>query len=195
MKKLLFLAIATLLLLPVKSHAYSISYTIDHVDSGLSLTTSLLNGTLSVLAKTIGANLESSFSGTYKITAGQGEEDVLTASALTYDENLLAVCNSGTGEVSDMSSAALSVARSYPFSTGIATWRDTPNTSHSSFITNLAVDTEYDFYGVFTNLASGYAEASFNLTVPPSATPIPGAIWLLGSGLIGLMGIRRKVRN
>ena len=28
--------------------------------------------------------------------------------------------------------------------------------------------------------------------VGPSAVPIPGAIWLLGSGLLGLIGIRRK---
>lgn len=26
----------------------------------------------------------------------------------------------------------------------------------------------------------------------PSATPIPGAVWLLGTGLLGLVGIRRK---
>jgi len=30
---------------------------------------------------------------------------------------------------------------------------------------------------------------------PPNAVPIPGAIWLLGSGLIGLMGIRRKLKK
>ncbi|MGE4504261.1 MAG: hypothetical protein AB7D51_02860 [Desulfovibrionaceae bacterium] len=28
-----------------------------------------------------------------------------------------------------------------------------------------------------------------------SATPIPGAAWLLGSGLMGLMGLRRARRN
>lgn len=27
-----------------------------------------------------------------------------------------------------------------------------------------------------------------------SATPIPGAVWLLGSGLVGLMGVRRKMK-
>ena len=28
-----------------------------------------------------------------------------------------------------------------------------------------------------------------------SEVPIPGAVWLLGSGLIGLVGIRRKLKN
>lgn len=28
-----------------------------------------------------------------------------------------------------------------------------------------------------------------------SAVPIPGAVWLLGSGLIGIVGIRRKLKN
>ena len=27
-----------------------------------------------------------------------------------------------------------------------------------------------------------------------SATPIPGAVWLLGSGLVGLVGFRRKMK-
>jgi len=31
--------------------------------------------------------------------------------------------------------------------------------------------------------------------INPSAVPIPGAVWLLGSGLLGLIGIRRRVRN
>jgi hypothetical protein len=29
----------------------------------------------------------------------------------------------------------------------------------------------------------------------PNAVPIPGALWLLGSGLIGLVSLRRKMRN
>jgi hypothetical protein len=31
-----------------------------------------------------------------------------------------------------------------------------------------------------------------NVVVPDSVVPIPGAVWLLGTGLIGIIGIRRK---
>ena len=31
-----------------------------------------------------------------------------------------------------------------------------------------------------------------NLEITQSAVPIPGAVWLLGSGLIGIVGVRRK---
>lgn len=52
--------------------------------------------------------------------------------------------------------------------------------------------------GVFYNFNLDEVEAA-HLTygpdmdaVGPSAVPIPGAIWFLGSGLLGLIGIRRK---
>ena len=51
-----------------------------------------------------------------------------------------------------------------------------------------------DFQGVTKltfDLLSRYSVVTLdNLTYAP--TPIPGAIWLLGSGLVGLVGLRRK---
>ena len=46
----------------------------------------------------------------------------------------------------------------------------------------------------------GISEDSAHLSIltfdePPSPTPIPGAIWLLGSGLFGLIGMRLKLRT
>jgi hypothetical protein len=41
-------------------------------------------------------------------------------------------------------------------------------------------------FGTFTADATLYKQA---------ATPIPGAIWLLGSGVIGLVGLRRRARR
>lgn len=39
---------------------------------------------------------------------------------------------------------------------------------------------------------SGVVPEAFSSQVLASATPIPGAIWLLGSGLVGMLGIRRR---
>lgn len=47
------------------------------------------------------------------------------------------------------------------------------------------LSTELNSWG----LGSSSMTVSFNL----APTPIPGAVWLLGSGLVGLVGIRRKM--
>jgi hypothetical protein len=42
----------------------------------------------------------------------------------------------------------------------------------------------------------GIPNVDGEVTITPKATtPIPGAVWLLGSGLMGLVGIRRRQRN
>jgi hypothetical protein len=55
---------------------------------------------------------------------------------------------------------------------------------------------------MFPGLINGDFEDGLNLwspqgegSVSTSAVPIPAAVWLLGSGLIGLFGIRRKLKN
>jgi hypothetical protein len=47
----------------------------------------------------------------------------------------------------------------------------------------------YDEFGLWGGRAGGYEVISSN------PVPIPGAVWLLGSGLIGIVGIRRKFRK
>lgn len=42
---------------------------------------------------------------------------------------------------------------------------------------------------------TGQADFTGGYTIETSEVPIPSAIWLLGSGLIGLVGLRRKLRE
>ncbi len=37
------------------------------------------------------------------------------------------------------------------------------------------------------------SDGALYTVINPQAVPIPGAVWLLGSGLLGLMGVRRKI--
>lgn len=57
-------------------------------------------------------------------------------------------------------------------------------TSYTLFQLGYNTSTQKEIYGPGVN-------GTANLT----ATPIPAAAWLLGTGLIGLVGIRRKIRN
>jgi hypothetical protein len=54
-------------------------------------------------------------------------------------------------------------------------------------------DETWVFYnGNIYNAGSGME--SYLWTYSATATPIPGAVWLFGSGLIGLVGLRRKMK-
>lgn len=41
----------------------------------------------------------------------------------------------------------------------------------------------------------GIANIRFGDVPSPAPTPIPGAVWLLGSGLVGLVGLRRQMKK
>jgi hypothetical protein len=52
-----------------------------------------------------------------------------------------------------------------------------------------------DFAGVFTTDFSGEAKGSMGPPPePPTIVPVPAAVWLFGSGLLGLVGIARRKR-
>jgi len=54
-------------------------------------------------------------------------------------------------------------------------------------------------YGAYLGIemwdgVSGSVDYSINATPEAAIVPIPGALWLLGCGLIGLVGLRRKIK-
>jgi hypothetical protein len=51
-----------------------------------------------------------------------------------------------------------------------------------------------DFYGVRLTSTS-YAFEADNIAVGRNVVPIPAAVWFLGSGLLGLIGIRRRFKK
>jgi len=63
--------------------------------------------------------------------------------------------------------------------------------------TELLVDGKYEginaimFYGELP----AYANGQLNIPFASAPVPIPGAVWLLGSGLLGLVGMRRRIKT
>jgi hypothetical protein len=53
----------------------------------------------------------------------------------------------------------------------------------------------YDFAADGGAAALSGASVGFNVSAAPAVVPIPAAVWLLGSGLLGLIGIRRRFKN
>ncbi|MDX2486916.1 MAG: VPLPA-CTERM sorting domain-containing protein, partial [Gammaproteobacteria bacterium] len=43
-------------------------------------------------------------------------------------------------------------------------------------------------------LQPNYVGASITITTPEGVVPVPSAVWLFGSGLIGLVGVARRKR-
>lgn len=52
----------------------------------------------------------------------------------------------------------------------------------------------YSFSDYQSFIDSGVVPEAFSSQILASVTPVPGAVWLLGSGLAGLVGIRRKMK-
>lgn len=83
---------------------------------------------------------------------------------------------------------------------GWAVWYEGDNVT--SFVDNPNIITPLMTYGVFDMFVlyepiapgfdSPYAFDKAVLKVETSAIPIPGAIWLLGTGLVGLIGVARR---
>jgi hypothetical protein len=55
--------------------------------------------------------------------------------------------------------------------------------------------TNYTYYEYSGGAYTITEDGAGTFAVQPVPTPIPAAVWLLGTGLVGLVGIRRRFRN
>jgi hypothetical protein len=61
-------------------------------------------------------------------------------------------------------------------------------------LSDFAVDIT-DIYSIAWNYDADFAnDVSFH-SISVNTVPVPAAVWLLGSGLMGLIGVRRKMRK
>lgn len=143
-------------------------------------------------------DLTTSASGVWNITA------VYTEAAYTNTYNLTnygGVLFSNKDESNWDTAVTVDLADTYFFSKTSACSSGTPYALSSDNVLSAFVTTAFTYNSVY--FAAGDLLLLFNdgggdadyddFVLHGAPTPIPGAIWLLGSGLIGLVGLRRKL--
>ena len=69
------------------------------------------------------------------------------------------------------------------------------NDPNSTWMLNDPSGVDDAFLGAYWLGVCGATAMEVTLVIPAQATPIPGAAWLLGTGLLGLVGLRRRIRG
>lgn len=93
-------------------------------------------------------------------------------------------------KVKDLRVTAAAISSDYTFDATDMTKTNMGWVENSFYFTANSTTTTLEFLSLETN---AYGPALDNVRL--SAAPIPSAVWLLGSGLIGIVGIRRKFKK
>ena len=74
-------------------------------------------------------------------------------------------------------------------------WSETPMPEYGpEFHWDFWMDSGYQFVGSVSLVLEGIAVRNGQVTATPAPVPIPAAVWLFGSGLLGLMGFSQRRR-
>lgn len=109
---------------------------------------------------------------------------------LSYTDNLLSPGSNPVFNPADSANGLILVQ-----STGLSNVVNGSVNSSTNMVPAIWIyATGQDTYAYWQSYAStGSGSATSTLTPVATATPIPAAAWLLGSGLMGLVGIRKKL--
>jgi len=142
-------------------------------------------------------------SGVLNFSAATAGGDMYTSSSFVAGDYLLEFKYKGTGTDPTGSGGFVGLTTAYPGS--ILQWLISENGIASSSA-DLTSDGSWDSYSVafsagsafhltfedFNGEGGGIAGDAYYDDIDLSAVPVPAAVWLLGSGLLGLVGFRRK---
>lgn len=101
--------------------------------------------------------------------------------------------NAGAGWMTYEISVTSSAFSPWPGQTGTKSFEEVA--AHPAWIGLVFTDGGFNTLGLVSTGGAVIEIDNFGTPPPPSAVPVPGAIWLLGSGLVGLVGLKGRIRR
>ena len=179
--------------LPAASSAFANAFSLNKFDTNLGTltdiklyTTATISGTVDVYAPTGGSFTNAYNSVTVNTTIPSSATPIITSATLGPVSGTAAVgFNHFAAPSSATTTTTIAVAL---FNQYVAPGQATFSASWDGLISNRISGNNVFVSG--TPTVGGSVKIAYSYNATP--TPIPAAAWLLGSGLLGLVGIRRK---